>query len=879
MSNTLPQTAGALDEVVPELLGACRRGNVPCVEQLLIAHGGLELLRAATKEDTCPLAEAALSGNRALCEILIAQDSSQLQWRSSTGENVLFNAALSGSPQVFSLLVRVGGLNCSDHNAEGTSPIFFAAARGKLEVVRWICRKAPSSLRLTNNRRESFASIACKKGRMNIVRWLVSKKVDLSNYYIVSESPFLAACRAGQTEVVKFLAKSGMSLEPHRSTFTDKASNALAACACGGHDELVAFFLDQQIFSVQSYLDAIKLAISHNFPGIAMTILNALETSKAHHPFNFPTHALDAFIQKGHIRYATLVLEQFGSSDRFPNGLTPFLLPAIQSARLDLVKWVVNNDIARRDAHAFALKTLRRLSISKRPVSRYNSTAARQLTASILAQENLLPNVVQEALQGSRFHLLKWLVQALRLDAAAFIWPDTTALHAAAKAAHTEAAFFFAHDLGLPVNHPDKRGMRPLHIAAKAGATAVVRMLLISGADVVARDKRGRQPLGIALLHDRDITAHVLREAPLLHPIHIALAAHMHGLLVEKLRSGTLNPEEAIGQPGFGQDRVPTFVQLARNLIRAPTIACTNVNDRLEAVLRAIPNLSRPLRNGLLDTRDSDGEDDDHDDDDSDEDGGGVGDDGGTEVVGDDDDDDDDDDSVEDGAGNAAEHCACRADSETDLPRWEHGKDGEAEEEEEEGGENNPEANSGGGHQTTAQPNRSSSASMQESSSNNSNNSNNDDSDDNNNNNSKKRRRSSSREAQSSLRQLRIRKLGGQLVVPASTTQQELQRALADRLSTVALPSRDAPVVLSVLDLTLGPVPRHVSLDAMYTLQLAMSLSRPWCPQNHTLFPAKHREVVYRVLLCFGHTSLAHVPQENVFSILAHLTRQLLSSK
>ncbi|EGD77895.1 hypothetical protein PTSG_09530 [Salpingoeca rosetta] len=844
---------------VNTLLRACREGNLAEVEQLLITHG-CGLLQSATNEHTCPLAEAALSGKRIVCEVVIAQDRDQLAWTNASNETVLFNAALGGSVDVFSLLVSEGSLNCTHRNTQGTSPIFFAAARGKLDIVRWICRHARGVLRHTNDQRESFASVACKKGRMNIVEWLVSKKVDLSNFHIASESPFLVACRAGRHDVVTFLLERNVSLEPHRSAFTDEASNALAACAMGGHDDLVALFLEKHVFTVQSYVEALNKAVTSNFPHIALQIFNAIDAGKIHHPFDFAGHTLGVLIRHGHPRHAARLLQQHDKHERFAQGLVQFLIPAVRSGRLDMVKWVVSTDIARRETGAAAaVQMMRRLSIRGRP-AKYQSPSARELAAALAGCEHM-PAIVHEGLKEARFHLVKWLTITLRLPASAFIWERGTALHMAAAAGHTEAAFFFAEHMHLPADKPDVNGNRPLHLAARAGATAIVRLLLVSGADLAARNKADRQPLGMALLHDRDLTAHVLREAPSLTPVHVALAGHMHGLLADRLRRGVLNPETALNDPAFGA-AMPTFVQLARNMIRAPPLAMSNVNDRLEALLRS--NNDNDDGGGGVD--DGDGESGS-----SGSEGDGDGGDYVHDIDADDDDDGDDDGSADalasetssaiggasgGGGDEAIVHHHVTSLFAQPIPSIASASSSSSS------------SSSSSAHAPTptttptttpALTAASTASSLPQPS---------------------QQQQQQQQQQQRTLRRRRKKKkravpgpLADGTMVPTTITRTELLRGGGGGYDATVLPALDAPVSVTLLGASQGPLPRRVCVDVLRTLNMAINISRPWNPSNHRLFPTAYRHLVFKLLLCFMHERFSDVPQEHVFAIIKHMTR------
>lgn len=86
-----------------------------------------------------------------------------------------------------------------------------------------------------------------------------------------------------------------------------------------------------------------------------------------------------------------------------------------------------------------------------------------------------------------------------------------TLLHVAAKRNRVGLCYWLLR-LGADVNRADIRDMTPLHHAAFHGATEAARLLIARGADLDARDWRGRSPLDLAEAGNGEALALAIRE-------------------------------------------------------------------------------------------------------------------------------------------------------------------------------------------------------------------------------------------------------------------------------------------------------------------------------------------------------------------------------
>jgi ankyrin repeat protein len=118
---------------------------------------------------------------------------------------------------------------------------------------------------------------------------------------------------------------------------------------------------------------------------------------------------------------------------------------------------------------------------------------------------------LQVAVNAGLCDLAHGLLEGAR-DASA-IAEDPGCLLYRAVATGNEAMLAVLLEHGVGNRAARAAGMRPLHLAARLGATRMVELLLGHGADAVARDEVGRTALDDALRAGRANTARALSEA------------------------------------------------------------------------------------------------------------------------------------------------------------------------------------------------------------------------------------------------------------------------------------------------------------------------------------------------------------------------------
>ena len=118
---------------------------------------------------------------------------------------------------------------------------------------------------------------------------------------------------------------------------------------------------------------------------------------------------------------------------------------------------------------------------------------------------------LQVAVNAGRCDLAHGLLEGARVASAIAADPGCLLYRAVATGNEAMLAVLLEHGVGRRAARA--AGMRPLHLAARLGATRMVELLLSHGADASARDEVGRTALDEALRAHHAQAARAIAEA------------------------------------------------------------------------------------------------------------------------------------------------------------------------------------------------------------------------------------------------------------------------------------------------------------------------------------------------------------------------------
>lgn len=153
-----------------------------------------------------PLMTAAICGNSAIMECLLAQDSINPNARDNTGMNPLLLGALHGHESIVRPLLAKDSVDVNAAYVQGETPLVVAALNGHESIVRLLLAKDGVDL---NTRLATYLTplvAAASGGHESIVRLLLAKDgVDVNATGMVGRTPLTVAAIDGHEPIVQLL--------------------------------------------------------------------------------------------------------------------------------------------------------------------------------------------------------------------------------------------------------------------------------------------------------------------------------------------------------------------------------------------------------------------------------------------------------------------------------------------------------------------------------------------------------------------------------------------------------------------------------------------------------------------------------------------------
>jgi ankyrin repeat protein len=264
-------------EGIAPLMLACKGGHMGIV-RLLVQHMGGQGLDSASKEGWTSLCYAAYAGHEEVVKFLLSNGAQAL--RADNHDRTPFMLACEGGHLgIVRLLVQhMGGQGLDSASKNGWTSLCYAAYAGHEEVVKFLLSNGAQALRADNHDRTPFM-LACKGGHMGavrllaqhmggqgldsaskngwtslcyaasagreeVVKFLLSNGAQASRADNYDRTPFMLACEGGHLGIVRLLVQH-VGLQALQETDKENPWTALHAAAERGHEEVLTFLLEQ----------------------------------------------------------------------------------------------------------------------------------------------------------------------------------------------------------------------------------------------------------------------------------------------------------------------------------------------------------------------------------------------------------------------------------------------------------------------------------------------------------------------------------------------------------------------------------------------------------------------------------------------------------
>ncbi|EQC25948.1 TKL protein kinase [Saprolegnia diclina VS20] len=374
------------------------------------------------------------------------------------GPTPLFVAAQNGHLDVVEVLVCTGKASV-DVAFEGETPLFTAAKHGHAHIIERLLL-AGADVHHANNDGLSILHVAAANGHDSVVMSLLAAGANLVQSAQTGDTPLHAAVVEGHTTVVQLLLKAGAAVD----TQNEAGATPLAVASSLGHPSIVQQLLDARAridLSDKTSATPLYLAVEHSHLEVVRRLVDAYaNVNESNESWWTPLH----------------VAAQHGRTQ-----LVQLLLAAGADVELTNGTYATALYLAARNGHIDAVALLLDAGAN---VDTANGDNRTPLYAAAVWDH---PSVV-----------------ALLLSAGANVnlrnRGNCSPLDVACTKGHTEVARLLLEHPDMNVNdRPDSDNETNLMVAAEAGYTRIVSMLLAAHADVDAVDDDDATPLYVAV--------------------------------------------------------------------------------------------------------------------------------------------------------------------------------------------------------------------------------------------------------------------------------------------------------------------------------------------------------------------------------------------
>jgi serine/threonine-protein phosphatase 6 regulatory ankyrin repeat subunit B len=512
----------------------------------LLGQGAQSTHREA--DGSTPFMLACKQGHLGVVRLLAQSFGKQeLEATDETGFSALHYAAESGHGETVTFLLGQGTL-ANSKDEEGATPLMLACQKGHLNVLKVLLQHVGlQALQETDNQGWTALHHAALWGHEEAVTFLLGKGAQANSRDENDTTPFMISCQDGHMGVARLLLQHVGAQVAQEAD--DRGWTPLHSASRWGHEETVTFLLGQgaqanskdengatpfMMACWQGHLGVVRLLLQHMGPIMGPQALQETDTkgrTVLHYAVSCHKEDIVSLV-------SFLIGRGAQANSRDEEGATPLIL-ACGKGHMGVAKALLQ--------HVGAQALQEADNEGKTPLH-YAAMWGHEETATFLLGQGAQANSRDEkgttpllwACAKGRTGVMQILVQHMGKQAVQETGNNgVTALHTAAYCGHEETAAFLISQgaecssmamavgvtplmfacwegrlavVRLLIQHigpealrqRDRNGRVALHWACVKGHGAVVRALLIGGADLTVTDNAGRTPRAIAEMEEEE---------------------------------------------------------------------------------------------------------------------------------------------------------------------------------------------------------------------------------------------------------------------------------------------------------------------------------------------------------------------------------------
>ena len=454
-----------------------------CSNVAFVPHG-----QEADNEDKTPRPCPAMWADPAVCQVLI-DAGADIETKDEDGRSPLLRASISGKSAAVKMLVEAGADVCVT-DKQGDTCLTLASCFGQTENVRYLVGLKEVDVNHTSEDGYTVLHCAGENNYPVVCQVLIDAGADIETKENKGRPPLHKASSSGALNVVKVLVEAGADV-----CVTDNTGRTcLIFAAMFGHTETVRYLVglkDVDVnYSGYECCSALSHAVVGNHADVVQVLIDAgadIETQEK--KGRSPLHKASS---SGALNVVKVLVEAGADVCVTDNLGRTCVALASHLGHTETVRYLAGLkevDLEHADSTG-------RTALSHAVVANHADVVEVLIAAGadIETRDNHDRTPLLVASQCGNLRVVEVFAKA-GADVCVTDNKRRTCLTLAAASGHTETVRYLTGLEDVGVNHSGDEGCTALHWASKKSYPEVVQVLIDAGADIEAKEEKGRSPL------------------------------------------------------------------------------------------------------------------------------------------------------------------------------------------------------------------------------------------------------------------------------------------------------------------------------------------------------------------------------------------------